>query len=63
MRKGCERRRSSKIGIGDRGNDLGAMVDAITLELFWSQNEKLNTSSDWGKKLEFKNSGQIKAVK
>jgi hypothetical protein len=39
------------------------MVDAIALELFWSQNEKLNTSSDWGKKLEFKNSGQIKAVK
>jgi hypothetical protein len=51
------------MGIGDRGNDLGAMVDAIALELFWSQNEKLNTSSDWGKKLEFKNSGQIKAVK
>ena len=27
------------MGIGDRGNDLGAMVDAIALELFWSQNE------------------------
>lgn len=34
MRKKCERRESSEIGIGDRVNDLGAMVDAIALELF-----------------------------
>ena len=34
MRKGCKRRRSSEIGIADRVNDLGAMVDAIAPELF-----------------------------
>lgn len=27
-------RRTSEIGIADRYNDLGAMVDAIALELF-----------------------------
>lgn len=36
MRLACGRRRSSEIGIADRYNDLGAMVDAIALELFWN---------------------------
>lgn len=35
MRKECVRRSSSKVGIADRVNNLGAMVDAIALELFW----------------------------
>ena len=34
MRKECERRRSSKIGIGDRFNDLGAMAYAVAPEWF-----------------------------
>lgn len=34
MRKGCEIRRSSEIGIVDKVNDFGAMVDAIAPELF-----------------------------
>ena len=34
MRLACEKRRTSEIGIADRYNDLGAMVDAIALELF-----------------------------
>ena len=29
MRKECERRRSSEIGIVDKGKDLGAMADAV----------------------------------
>lgn len=34
MRKGCERIRSSEIEIVDKVKNLGAMVDAIALELF-----------------------------
>lgn len=34
MRLACERRRSSEIGIADRDNDLGAMVDAIAPGVF-----------------------------
>lgn len=34
MRKECERRRLSEIGIADRVNDLGAMVDVIAPKLF-----------------------------
>lgn len=34
MRLACERRRPSEIGIADRDNGLGAMVDAIAPELF-----------------------------
>ena len=34
MRKECERRRSSEIGIVDRVNDLGAMAWAVAPELF-----------------------------
>lgn len=33
MRKGCERRRASEIGIVDSCNDLGAMAWAVALEL------------------------------
>ena len=34
MRKGCERRRSSIIGIADRVNNLGAMAWDVAPELF-----------------------------
>ena len=34
MRKGCERIRSSEIEIVDKVKNLGAIVDAIALELF-----------------------------
>ena len=34
MRKECERRRSSEIGIVDKGKDLGAMADVVAPELF-----------------------------
>lgn len=34
MRKECKRRRSSKIGVDDRVNDLDAMVWAVAPELF-----------------------------
>ena len=34
MRKGCERRRSSEIGIVDKVKDLGAMVDTIAPGVF-----------------------------
>lgn len=34
MRKECERRRSSEIGIVDKVKDLGAMVDAIAPGVF-----------------------------
>lgn len=33
MRKVCERRRSSEIGIADEVNDLGAMAKAVAPEL------------------------------
>ena len=35
MRKECERRSSSEVGIVDRVNDLGAMVWAAAPELFY----------------------------
>ena len=35
MRKGCEKRRASEIGIGDRVNDLGAMAQAVAPELVY----------------------------
>ena len=34
MRKECERRRSSEVGIVDRVNDLGAMAWAVAPKLF-----------------------------
>jgi len=34
IRKVCKRRRTSEIGIADRGNDLGAMALAVASELF-----------------------------
>lgn len=34
MRLAYERRRASEIGIADRYNDLGAMVDTIAPEVF-----------------------------
>lgn len=34
MRKECERRRSSEIGIVDKGKDLGAMADDVAPKLY-----------------------------
>lgn len=34
MRKGCEKKRSSEIGIVDRVNELGAMVRAVAPKVF-----------------------------
>ena len=37
IRKVCKRRRTSEIGIADRGNDLGAMALAVASELFYGE--------------------------
>lgn len=37
IRKVCKRRRTSEVGITDRGNDLGAMALAVASELFYGE--------------------------